>query len=119
MQVVPSASPTSACGHGDHLPAQYTIGALFRDYGEAYIGAYNADRRTIQLIRSIRICRTPALGGKRYTCKSCQQSWYQYFSCGNSHCPQCQGIKRLQWQDRLRARMLAVPYCHITFTIPH
>ncbi|MCB1719687.1 MAG: transposase zinc-binding domain-containing protein, partial [Candidatus Competibacteraceae bacterium] len=39
--------------------------------------------------------------------------------CGNSQCPQCQGIKRLQWQDRLRQRMLQVPYCHITFTLPH
>lgn len=44
---------------------------------------------------------------------------YQYFSCGNSQCPQCQGIKRLQWQDRLAVRMLNVPYVHVTFTLPH
>lgn len=53
------------------------------------------------------------------SCKQCGQIRYQYFSCGNSQCPQCQGIKRLQWQDRLASRMLRVPYCHITFTLPH
>jgi hypothetical protein len=80
---------------------------------------YGASRRTIELIRSIRVCRTPALGGKRITCQSCGHARYQYLSCGNSQCPQCQGIKRLQRQDRLRCRMLQVPYCHITFTLPH
>jgi hypothetical protein len=25
----------------------------------------------------------------------------------------------MQWQDRLRSRMLPVPYAHITFTVPH
>jgi hypothetical protein len=25
----------------------------------------------------------------------------------------------MQWQDRLRQRMLPVPYTHITFTVPH
>lgn len=80
---------------------------------------YGASRRTIELIRSIRVCRTPALGGKRITFQSCGHARYQYLSCGNSQCPQCQGIKRLQRQDRLRCRMLQVPYCHITFTLPH
>ena len=71
---------------------------------------YGASRRTIELIRSIRVCRTPALGGKRITFQSCGHARYQYLSCGNSQCPQCQGIKRLQRQDRLRCRMLQVPY---------
>ena len=119
MQVVSKTSTSSGCGHGHPLPQQHTIGQLFRDYGEAYICCYQPDKRTIKLIRSIRLCRTPALGGRRIICKQCSQVRYQYFSCGNSQCPQCQGIKRLQWQDRLACRMLSVPYCHITFTLPH
>lgn len=71
------------------------------------------------MIRSIRVCRTPALGGHLITCRDCGYRRYQYFSCGNSQCPQCQGIKRLQWQDRLANRMLNVPYVHTTFTLPH
>jgi hypothetical protein len=31
----------------------------------------------------------------------------------------CQSIKRAQWQDRLGAKLLAVPYTHTVFTIPH
>ena len=39
---------------------------LFRDYGEEYIQVYGANRRTIELIRSIRVCRTPALWGQTH-----------------------------------------------------
>ena len=31
----------------------------------------------------------------------------------------CQSIKRAQWQDRLGNKLLAVPYTHTVFTIPH
>jgi hypothetical protein len=31
----------------------------------------------------------------------------------------CQSIKRAQWQDRLGGKLLAVPYTHTVFTIPH
>ncbi|MCB0562463.1 MAG: transposase zinc-binding domain-containing protein, partial [Phaeodactylibacter sp.] len=103
MQVLSETSTASHCGHGNHLPDGHTIGQLFRDYGEEYIRVYGASRQTIKLIRSIRVCRTPALGGRRITCKQCGDVRYQYFSCGNSQCPQCQGIKRLQWQDRTSA----------------
>lgn len=73
----------------------------------------------IKLIRSIRICRTPHFGGMAYECKGCGKRKYVYFSCGNSQCPKCQGIKRLQWQDKLANKMLRVPYQHIVFTMPH
>jgi hypothetical protein len=65
------------------------------------------------------MCRTPALGGHLYECADCGNVRYQYFSCGHSQCPICQGIKRQQWQDRLSSRLLNIPYCHITFTMPH
>lgn len=54
-----------------------------------------------------------------YECKECGKRKYVYFSCGNSQCPKCQGIKRLQWQDKLANRMLKVPYQHMVFTMPH
>jgi len=119
MPGLSTASTSPHCTHGNQLPAQETIGQLFRDYGEEYIKIYQPDIQTIKLIRSIRLCRTPALGGYRIKCKGCDQERYQYFSCGNNQCPQCQGIKREQWQDRLSTRMLAVPYVHTTFTLPH
>jgi len=73
----------------------------------------------IGLIRSIRLCRTAALGGRRHTCPDCGGVQYRYFSCGHSHCPLCQGNKRQAWYERVEAGLLTVPYCHITFTLPH
>jgi len=99
--------------------AQDNIGALFRDYGEQYIRVFKPDLQTIKLIRSIRICRTAALGGHQICCNGCGAVRYQYFSCGNSQCPICQGIKRMQWQDKMAQKMLKVPYCHLTFALPH
>ena len=119
MQVLSKTGASSNCGHGNRVPPDSTIGALFRDYGEAYIKSYQPNLTTIKLIRSIRVCRTPALGGHKMTCKGCGDVRYQYHSCGNNQCPQCQGVKRKQWEDRLSTKMLAVPYVHTTFTLPH
>lgn len=43
---------------------------------------------------------------------------YFYNSCRNRHCPQCQGLKRAKWVDKLACDLLPVQYFHIVFTIP-
>ncbi len=73
----------------------------------------------IKFIRAVRVCKTPALGGHKHRCKSCGHERFIYHSCGHSQCPLCQSIKRAQWQDRLRNKLLKVPYTHTVFTIPH
>ena len=90
-----------------------------RDYGEAYIANYKPDLQKIKLIRAMRVCKTPTLGGKAIVCKSCNHHHYLYFSCGHSHCPICQSIKREQWIDKLKSQLYNVPYVHIVFTLPH
>lgn len=95
------------------------IGELFRSHGEDYIRIYKPSQRHIKLIRSIRICRTPTLGGSVIVCNSCGERHYIYHSCGNSLCPICQSIKREQWVDKLRNTLFKVPYVHVTFTLPH
>ena len=67
-----------------------SIGDLFRDYGERYIKIYKPSHQAIKLIRSIRICKTPALGGKMIRCLDCEAKKVIYKSCGNSQCPLCQ-----------------------------
>jgi len=71
------------------------------------------------MIRSIRVCKTPALGGMVYQCQSCKHKKYVYYGCGNSRCPKCQGIKRMQWQEKLATRLYRCPYVHMVFTMPH
>ena len=41
-----------------------SIGDLFRKYAEDYIRIYKPPLHHIKLIRAIRVCKTPALGGK-------------------------------------------------------
>lgn len=96
-----------------------SIGALFRDYGEEYINIYKPSIQQIKLIRAIRVCKTPALGGHVFICKDCGHKHFVYHSCGHSHCMICQSIKREQWMDKLNATLLQVPYIHSVFTLPH
>ncbi len=67
----------------------------------------------------MRICKTPALGGRVIVCTQCQSKHYIYLSCGHSHCPICQSIKREQWIDKLKNELYNVPYVHMIFTLPH
>jgi len=119
MQSEIRARTSSNCRHKSGYVSQDNgLGQLFRDYGEKYIKTKRPNLIRIKLIKSIRVCRTPALGGKQYICKSCGENKYVYFGCGNSRCPICQGIKRLQWQDKLCNRLYKCPYQHIVFTMP-
>lgn len=83
-----------------------------------YIRIYKPYIDVIKLIRSIRICSTPALGGTLYLCENCNKKHHVFLSCGNTHCMICQGLKRRKWKDKLSAKLLNVPYAHITFTLP-
>ena len=96
-----------------------SIGDLFRNHGEEYISIYKPPINHIKLIRAIRVCRTPALGGKRVICKNCGHTKHIHLSCGHSQCPLCQNVKREIWQQKLADKFLAVPYVHTVFTIPH
>ncbi len=90
-----------------------------RSHGERYIKIYKPNVQQIKLIRAMRVCKSPALGGRVIICKQCDQKHYIYYSCGHSHCPMCQSIKREQWVDKLKANLYKVPYVHTTFTLPH
>jgi len=52
-------------------------------------------------------------------CDRCGAEQPRYRSCGDRHCPQCQGRAREAWCERQRADQLPVPYFHLVFTLPH
>ena len=43
----------------------------------------------------------------------------RYYGCCDRHCPQCQGRATRQWAEQQRDHLLAVPYYHLVFTLPH
>jgi hypothetical protein len=40
-------------------------------------------------------------------------------TCRNRHCPKCQGQARDRWLAARRSELLATPYAHVVFTLPH
>ena len=97
-----------------------TLADIVHEYGEAYEAKYRwkllpSQRRTL---RDIANCQTSAMGGHVYHCDECQTTHYQYHSCQNRHCPQCQHRKGHEWLEKQRDALLPVPYFMVTFTIP-
>lgn len=71
-----------------------------------------------KVIRAITSCRTEILGGHKYECPDCHEQVSLYNSCGNRHCPKCQGLARRDWVQARENDLLPVPYFHVVFTIP-
>jgi len=71
-----------------------------------------------KLIRDIQDCRTHVLGGHVTACSSCGHIKIHYNSCGNRHCPQCQGINKEKWILERAYDLLKVKYFHVVFTLP-
>ena len=93
-----------------------TLADIVHQHGAAYLEKYSerilpSHRRTLWDIAQ---CRTAELGGHAYHCDVCNETHYQYHSCQNRHCPQCQHNQGQQWQ----ASLLPTPYFMVTFTIP-
>jgi hypothetical protein len=72
-----------------------------------------------KVLLTILRCRTAALGGHVDECSRCGHRAISYNSCGNRHCPKCQSNARDRWLAARRAELLATPYAHVVFTVPH
>jgi hypothetical protein len=58
------------------------------------------------------------MGGRVFACSACGRREHRYNSCGNRHCPVCQGKDRALWLDREASHLLPVEYHHLVFTLP-
>jgi putative transposase/transposase-like zinc-binding protein len=73
----------------------------------------------LRVLVAIERCRTAAMGGHLDQCSSCGHRAISYNSCRNRHCPKCQSQARDRWLAARRAELLATPYAHVVFTLPH
>jgi hypothetical protein len=98
------------------------VADIFRDHGSAWRDANRGHVSLDQLkvMSAIESCRTAALGGHVARCENeaCGYTTIAYNSCGNRHCPKCQGAQAREWMEAREAELLAVPYFHIVFTLP-
>src|SRR6202011_5992464 len=95
---------------------------ILRDHGpawrEANRGHVSLDQ--LKVMNAIERCRTAALGGHVARCENtaCGHTEISYNSCGNRHCPKCQGAASRRWLAEREAELLPVPYFHVVYTLP-
>ena len=63
-------------------------------------------------------CRTPAACTHLCVCESCGWCALMCNSCGNRHCPQCQGQATGQWLQARQRKLLVLPHFQVVFTLP-
>ena len=94
------------------------LGDIFTLFAGQYRKEHKLPGQQLKTMFAIQHCRTSVLGGHIDKCDSCGQTRVFYNSCRNRHCPQCQGMKKVKWVDKLASTLLPVSYFHIVFTIP-
>lgn len=97
-----------------------TVADIFITYGPGYLQNFG-DRMPEnhkKVIRAIIQCRTPELGTIVCSCQDCANTYRIYRSCGNRHCPTCQGDKATRWLNARLDQLLPVRHFMITCTVP-
>jgi hypothetical protein len=97
---------------------EFSVGGIIRDWGAEYCRTHRVSTAHGRVLKALAACRTAALGGHLEQCDDCGFERPVYNSCGNRHCPQCQGKLARRWLTRQMADLLPVPYFHVIFTLP-
>jgi hypothetical protein len=96
------------------------VAEIFRSHGAAWrkANAGHLSLGQLKAMAAIEACRTAELGGHVAACEDCGHMVISYNSCGNRHCPKCQGAAARQWLAEREAELLPLPYYHVVFTLP-
>ena len=96
------------------------IADILRRHGPAWRAAHagHVSLGQLKVMSAIETCRTAALGGHIEGCEDCGHRRIAYNSCGNRHCPKCQGAAAREWLAAREADLLPVGYFHVVFTLP-
>jgi hypothetical protein len=96
------------------------VADIFRSHGAAWrkANAGHLSLGQLKAMAAIEACRTAELGGHVARCEDCGNTVISYNSCGNRHCPKCQGAAARQWLADREADLLPLPYYHVVFTLP-
>ncbi len=69
-------------------------------------------------LADIAACCTEELGGRRYRCDDCKESFWRFHSCRNRACPKCQGKRTAEWLAQRQTELLPCSYFHAVATVP-
>ena len=84
-----------------HRP-QFEVARIVNRFGQQFVEQYRPNSFIVRTLDVLQKCRTAALGGHIDYCDYCGEQRISYNSCGNRHCPKCQGAKQALWvEDRM------------------
>jgi Zn finger protein HypA/HybF involved in hydrogenase expression len=69
-------------------------------------------------LQDIAGCMTEAMGGGRYHCHDCRETFWRYHGCRNRSCPKCHGRQIADWLKSRSAEILPCRYFHLIATVP-
>jgi Putative transposase/Transposase zinc-binding domain len=97
------------------------VADVIRAAGRSFIDRNRSwlNRLHLKILTAIERCRTAALGGHLDQCTRCGYRAISFNSCRNRHCPRCQANARERWIEARSREILATPYAHVVFTLPH
>ena len=97
---------------------EHCVGEIIRGWAPEYTRTHPVTAQQRRLLRTLGECRTAALGGHLEKCDNCGHERPVYNSCGDRHCPTCQGKLARDWLTERLADVLNTPYFHCIFTLP-
>jgi Putative transposase/Transposase zinc-binding domain len=100
---------------------RHTVAEVIRSCLDEFLDQYDTTLTPQQrrALNDLTACRTAALGGHVLGCPQCGYQQIAYNSCGNRHCPTCQGAAAARWMEARAAELLPVSYFHLVFTLPN
>ena len=105
----------------DGTRPKHEVADILRLYLPGYLKNHKLSPQQFKAVKAILACRTAALGGHSRECDfdDCHHEDQSYNSCGNRHCPKCQGIAKNKWLKKRLKELLPVHHYHVVFTLPH
>ena len=98
-----------------------TVAQLLKRSAQKYVQQYpsQAAPQVQSTLAKLSLCRTEALGGHEYRCRSCEQTVVVPNSCGDRYCPTCSGARRSDWLESTQQLILdGVDHFQVVFTLP-
>jgi len=81
---------------------KFEVAQIADRFGQQFVKQCQPNSFMVRTLDALQKCRTSALGGHIDYCDCCGEQRISYNSCGNRHCPKCQGAKQALWvEDRM------------------
>jgi hypothetical protein len=88
------------------------LGGYQEQFGDRMLPSHH------RALQDIAQCMTETMGGGRYHCHDCDETFWCYHGCRNRSCPKCHGLQISKWLKSRSAEVLPGRYFHLIATVP-